>query len=44
MQLDELKIKYLSGFENAVHRTKDEFEKQLRLMTDMKMFDRRVMI
>ena len=44
MQLDELKIKYLFGFENAVHRTKDEFEKQLRFMTAMKMLDRRVML
>ena len=39
MQLEELKIKYPAGFENAVHITKDEFELQLRLMAALKMFE-----
>ena len=39
MQLEELKIKYPAGFENAVHITKDEFEQQLRLMAALKMFE-----
>lgn len=39
MQIEEIKIKYPAGFENAVHITKDEFEQQIRLMAALKMFE-----
>ena len=39
MKLEELKIKYPAGFENAIHITKDELEQQIRLMAALKMFE-----
>ncbi len=39
MEADELKIKYPSGFEQAVHMTKDEMEQHIRLMAALKMFE-----
>jgi predicted HTH domain antitoxin len=39
MKTEELKIKYPSGFEHAVHMTKEEMEHQLRLMAALKMFE-----
>lgn len=39
MQMEEIRIKYPAGFENAVHITKDEFEQQIRLMAALKMFE-----
>jgi predicted HTH domain antitoxin len=39
METDELKIKYPSGFEQAVHMTKDEMEQHIRLMAALKMFE-----
>ncbi len=39
MKTEELKIKYPSGFENAVHMTKEEMEQHIRLMAALKMFE-----
>ena len=39
MKIEELKIKYPVGFENAVHMTKDEMEQHIRLMAALKMFE-----
>jgi len=39
MKLDELKLKYPAGFENAVHITKEELEREIRLMAALKMFE-----
>ena len=39
MKTEELKIKYPTGFENAVHMTKDEMEQHIRLMAALKMFE-----
>ena len=39
MKTEELKIKYPSGFEHAVHMTKDEIEHHIRLMAALKMFE-----
>ncbi len=39
MKTEELKIKYPSGFEHAVHMTKDEMEQHIRLMAALKMFE-----
>jgi len=39
MKMEELKIKYPSGFEHAVHMTKDEIEHHIRLMAALKMFE-----
>jgi predicted HTH domain antitoxin len=39
MKIEELKIKYPSGFEHAVHMTKGEMEQHLRLMAALKMFE-----
>ncbi len=39
MKIEELKIKYPSGFEYAVHMTKDEIEQHIRLMAALKMFE-----
>jgi len=39
MKTEELKIKYPSGFEHAVHMTKDEIEQHIRLMAALKMFE-----
>lgn len=39
MKTEELKIKYPSGFEHAVHMTKEEMEHHLRLMAALKMFE-----
>jgi predicted HTH domain antitoxin len=39
MKMEELKIKYPSGFEHAVHMTKDELEHHIRLMAALKMFE-----
>lgn len=36
---EELKIKYPTGFEYAVHMTKDEIEQHIRLMAMLKMFE-----
>ena len=39
MKTEELKIKYPSGFEHAVHMTKEEIEQHIRLMAALKMFE-----
>jgi len=39
MKVEELKIKYPSGFEHAVHMTKEEIEHHIRLMAALKMFE-----
>jgi predicted HTH domain antitoxin len=39
MKTEELKIKYPTGFEHAVHMTKDEMEQHIRLMAALKMFE-----
>lgn len=39
MEIEELKIKYPSGFEHAVHMTKEEMEQHIRLMAALKMFE-----
>jgi len=39
MKVEELKIKYPSGFEHAVHMTKEEMEYHIRLMAALKMFE-----
>ena len=39
MKIEELKIKYPVGFENAVYMTKDEMEQHIRLMAALKMFE-----
>jgi len=39
MKTEELKIKYPSGFEHAVHMTKEEMELHIRLMAALKMFE-----
>lgn len=39
MEIEELKIKYPTGFEQAVHMTKEEMEQHIRLMAALKMFE-----
>ena len=39
MEMEELKIRYPSGFEHAVHMTKSELEHHIRLMAALKMFE-----
>jgi len=39
MKIEELKIRYPKGFEQAVHMTKEEMEQHLRLMAALKMFE-----
>jgi len=39
MKIEELKIKYPTGFEHAVHLTKEEMEQHIRLMAALKMFE-----
>jgi predicted HTH domain antitoxin len=39
MEIEELKIKYPSGLEHAVHMTKEELEHHIRLMAALKMFE-----
>jgi len=39
METEELKMKYPSGFELAVHMTKVELEYHIRLMAALKMFE-----
>ena len=39
MKTEELTIKYPSGFEDAVHLSKDEMEQHIRLMAALKMFE-----
>ena len=39
MKTEELKMKYPSGFERAVHMTKEEMEHHIRLMASLKMFE-----
>jgi predicted HTH domain antitoxin len=39
MKTEELKIKYPTGFEQAVHMTKEEMEQHIRLMAALKMFE-----
>ncbi len=39
MKVEELKIKYPSGFEHSVHMTKEEIEQHIRLMAALKMFE-----
>ncbi len=39
MEMEELKIKYPGGFENAIHMTKEELEHLIRLMAALKMFE-----
>jgi predicted HTH domain antitoxin len=39
METEELKIRYPSGFELAVHMTKGELEHHIRLMAALKMFE-----
>ena len=37
--MEELKIKFPSGFEKAIHMTKEELEHHVRLMAALKMFE-----
>ena len=39
MKVEELKLKYPAGFENAVHMTREEMEQHIRLMAALKMFE-----
>ena len=39
METEEIKIRYPSGFEHAVHMTKEELEQHIRLMAALKMFE-----
>ncbi len=39
METEELKMRYPSGFELAVHMTKEEMEHHIRLMAALKMFE-----
>jgi len=39
MKVEELKIKYPTGFEHAVHMTKEEMEQHILLMAALKMFE-----
>lgn len=39
MQTEELRIKYPKGFEYAIHMTKEEMERHIRLMAALKMFE-----
>jgi predicted HTH domain antitoxin len=39
MKTEDLIIKYPSGFEHAVHLSKDEIEQHIRLMAALKMFE-----
>ena len=39
MEIEELKIRYPSGSELAVHMTKDELEHHICLMAVLKMFE-----
>jgi predicted HTH domain antitoxin len=39
MKVEELKIKYPTGFEHAVHMTKEEMEQHIRLMAALKMVE-----
>ena len=39
MKTEELTIKYPSGFELAVHMSKEEMEQHIRLMAALKMFE-----
>jgi predicted HTH domain antitoxin len=39
VKIEELKIRYPSGFEHAVHMTKEEIEQHIRLMAALKMFE-----
>ena len=39
METQELTIRYPSGFQHAVHMTKDELEYNIRLMAALKMFE-----
>lgn len=39
MKTEELTIKYPSGFEHAVHLSKEEMEHHIRLMAALKMFE-----
>jgi predicted HTH domain antitoxin len=39
MKTEEIKMKYPSGFELAVHMTKEEMEHHIRLMAALKMFE-----
>ena len=39
MKVEELKIKYPTGFEHAVHMTKEKMEQHIRLMAALKMFE-----
>lgn len=39
MKIEELKIRYPGGFENAIHLTKEELEQHIRLMAALKMYE-----
>lgn len=39
MKIEELRVKYPSGFEHALHMTKEKMEQHLRLMAALKMFE-----
>ncbi len=39
VSLQEFKVKYPSGFEDAVHLTRSELEQQVLLMAALKMFE-----
>lgn len=39
MKTEEITIRYPAGFENAVHMTKAEMDRHLRLMAALKMFE-----
>jgi predicted HTH domain antitoxin len=39
METEEFKIRYPSGFQQAVHMTKEELEQHIRLMAALKMLE-----
>ena len=39
MKVEEIKMRYPSGFELFVHMTKEEMERHIRLMAALKMFE-----
>jgi len=41
MTLDQLQLKYPTGFEKAIHMTREEMKQHIRLMAALKMFEYR---
>ena len=39
METEKIEIKYPSGFETAIHMTREELEHHIRLMAALKMFE-----